>query len=89
MWTFYKTINVDKLVKSWKSLKMSFLRRPEPSDFSMFWMSDQVRHDELGLPTKSFLLIHCCYRVTTGNYMIFKYYLLLIKFVAHRLPLAA
>jgi hypothetical protein len=64
--------NFDGLVKSRKSLKTSFRRKPESSDFSMFWMPDQVRHDELGLPTKSFLLIHRCYRVTTSNYMIFK-----------------
>jgi len=35
---------------------MSFRRRPESSDFSMFWMQDQVRHDELGLITKSSML---------------------------------
>jgi hypothetical protein len=27
---------------------MSFRRRRESSDFNMFWMPDQVRHDELG-----------------------------------------
>ncbi|MGB2928067.1 MAG: hypothetical protein WBB70_04050, partial [Desulfobacterales bacterium] len=44
---------VDNLVKSRKSLKTSFLRKPESSDFSMFWMPDQVRHDELRLFTKT------------------------------------
>jgi hypothetical protein len=32
-------------------LGLSFLRRPESSDFSMFWMPDQVRHDEFGIFT--------------------------------------
>ena len=44
--------NFDGLVKSRKSLKTSFRRRPESNDFSMFWMPDQVRHDELGLFTR-------------------------------------
>jgi hypothetical protein len=30
----------------------SFRRKPESSDFNMFWMPDQVRHDEFGLFTR-------------------------------------
>ena len=52
-WRFSEHTKFDKLVKSRKSLKTSFRRKPESSDFSMFWMPDQVRHDELGLFTKS------------------------------------
>jgi hypothetical protein len=46
-----------------KSQKINFLSfrsgsgsgmtaKPESSDFSMFWMPDQVRHDECGLFTR-------------------------------------
>ena len=37
---------------------LSFRRKPESSFFSMFWMPDQVRHDELGLFMKSSTLTH-------------------------------
>lgn len=68
-------IGVQKLCNQLKKLDSGFRRNDKKWCFR--------------LPTKSFLLIHYCYRVTTGNYVIFKYYLLLIKFVAHRLPFAA
>jgi hypothetical protein len=51
---------VDEFVKSQKSNLLSFragsesgmTAKPESSDFSMFWMPDQVRHDECGLFTR-------------------------------------
>jgi hypothetical protein len=39
--------NVDEFVKSQKINYLSFRRKPESSDFSTFWMPDQVRHDEI------------------------------------------
>lgn len=51
------TSNIDEIVKSRKSLKTSFRRRPESGDFSMFWIPDRVRHDEFGLSTISSLFI--------------------------------
>jgi hypothetical protein len=38
---------IDEFVKSQKVNLLSFRRKPESSDFSMFWMPDQVRHDEI------------------------------------------
>jgi len=43
----------DGFVKSQKMHILSFRRKPESSNFSMFWMPDQVRHDEFGLFTES------------------------------------
>ena len=51
---------IDEFVKSQKINLLSFRRRPESSDFSMFWMPvedpvfsrDQVRHDEIRLFTR-------------------------------------
>ena len=37
----------------WNPFKMSFRRKPESSDFSVFWTPDQVRHNEFGLFTIS------------------------------------
>ena len=39
---------LDSLEKVRNSLLLSFRRKPEFSDFSTFWMPDQVRHDDLG-----------------------------------------
>ena len=39
-WTF------DETVKSQFFRLLSFRRTPESSDFNMFWMPDQVRHDD-------------------------------------------
>jgi hypothetical protein len=46
----------DGLVKSQKMHILSFRRKPESSNFNMFWMPDQVRHDEFGLFTESSVL---------------------------------
>jgi len=51
---------IDEFVKSQKINLLSFRRRPESSEFSMFWMpvevpafsGDQVRHDEIRLFTR-------------------------------------
>jgi len=43
-----KLLNLDGLVKSQNFNLASFRRRPESSVFNMFWMPDQVRHDESG-----------------------------------------
>jgi hypothetical protein len=51
----YDRLNLDEFVKSQKINLLSFRRTPdrgpgqapESSDFSMFWMPDQVWHDEI------------------------------------------
>ncbi len=39
-------IKLDEPVKSQFFRLLSFRRTPESSDFNMFWMPDQVRHDD-------------------------------------------
>ena len=41
------------LVKSQKNNLLSFRRKPESSNFNMFWMPDQVRHDGIRLFTRA------------------------------------
>jgi hypothetical protein len=48
----FRTLIIDEFVKSQKINFLSFRRKPESSDFSTFWMPDQVRHDECGLFTR-------------------------------------
>jgi hypothetical protein len=42
----FRKHRIDEFVKSQKINFLSFRRKPESSDFSTFWMPDQVRHDE-------------------------------------------
>jgi len=48
--------NLDGLVKSQKNNLLSFRRKPESSNFNMFWMPDQVRHDGIRLFTRASIL---------------------------------
>jgi len=41
-------VTIDKLVKSQKTPFLSFRRKPESSNFNMFWIPDQIRHDVSG-----------------------------------------
>ncbi len=52
-----KETNLDKFVKSREFLKTSFRRKPKSIDLIMFWMQDQVRHDELRFFTSSSTLM--------------------------------
>jgi hypothetical protein len=47
----HPTSNIDGTVKSQKFSILSFRRKPESSNFIMFWMPDRVRHDEKGIFT--------------------------------------
>ena len=48
--------NDDGLVKSQKNNLLSFRRKPESSNFNMFWMPDQVRHDGIRLFTRASMI---------------------------------
>jgi hypothetical protein len=45
---FYELIKIDGPAKVAFPVFLSFRRKPESSQFNMFWMPDQVRHDDLG-----------------------------------------
>jgi hypothetical protein len=70
MFVFHSTLNVDEFVKSQKINLLSFRRKPESSDFSMFWMPDRACPQldwGSGMTKSDFLQDHQCWTFDVGR----------------------